>query len=216
MKILIIEDDPDIARQLSQHLREAGFVTHVEAGAEEGQYQGEVESYDLAVLDIGLPDGDGFTVLERWRKAGRQFPVLIATARSHKMEIIRGLKAGADDYVTKPYDLDEVTARIHAAIRRHKGRAASELRSGDITLDSFSGKVTVKGETVKLTRTEFLIVQYLFVNQGRTVSVSELAEHAYEDFNHDSGIVARHVSNIRKKLGPDSIVTDSNRGYHVP
>ncbi|HYD17036.1 MAG TPA: response regulator transcription factor [Patescibacteria group bacterium] len=216
MRVLIVEDDRDIAKQLAAHLGEAGFLTHVAHTAEEGHYQGDVESFDLVLLDIGLPDRDGFSVLEDWRKAGRNMPVVIVTARSHKMETIRGLKAGADDYVTKPYDLDELVARIHANIRRHKGAASAVLTSGDVTFDSFSGKVTAGGAAVKLTRIEYLILQYLFLNQGKTKSATDISEHAYADFDHDSSIVARHISNIRKKLGPEIIRTDSNRGYLVP
>lgn len=215
MRILIIEDDIDIAKQLESHLGQCGFITHVEHSGAEGHYQGDVESYDLVLLDIGLPDRDGFSVLEQWRKDGRTMPVIIVTARTHKMETIRGLKAGADDYIYKAYDLDELVARIHTNIRRHKGQLGAELRSGNVTFDSFAGKVLVNGSAVKLTRIEFLILQYLFINQGKTLSATDISEHAYEDFDHDSSIIARHISNIRKKLGQDIIHTDSNRGYCV-
>jgi two-component system, OmpR family, response regulator len=215
MRILIIEDDKDIAKQLSSYLEQSGFLTHVEHGGEEGHYQGDVESYDLVLLDLGLPDRDGFSILEQWRKDGRTMPVIIVTARTHKMETVRGLKAGADDYIYKPYDLEELAARIHANIRRHKGQTSAVLRSGNVIFDSFAGKVSVNGNFIKFTRIEFLILQYLFMNQGKTLSASDIAQHAYEDFDHDSSIIARHISNIRKKLGQDIIDTDSNRGYSV-
>lgn len=216
MRILIIEDDADIAKQLSGHLEQCGFLTHVEHSGEEGHYQGDVENYDLVLLDIGLPDRDGFSILEQWRKDGRTMPVVILTARTHKMETIRGLKAGADDYIYKPYDLEELVARIQANIRRHKGQLDAVMSAGNVVFDSFAGKISVNGSYVKLTRIEFLILQYLFMNQGKTLGATDIAEHAYEDADHDSSIVARHISNIRKKLGQDIIRTDSNRGYCVP
>jgi len=216
MRILIVEDDRDIARQLSDHLAQCGFIAHVEHTGEEGHYQGDVEAYDLVLLDIGLPDRDGFSILEQWRASGRTMPVIIVTARTRKMDTVRGLKAGADDYIHKPYDLEEVVARIQANIRRHKGQLNPVMRSGDVLFDSCAGKVSVAGSFVKLTRIEFLIVQYLFLNQGKTRSATDIAEHAYDALDHDSSIVARHISNIRKKIGPDIIRTDSNRGYCVP
>jgi two-component system OmpR family response regulator len=216
MRILIVEDDRDIAKQLSGHLEQCGFVMHVEHTGEEGHYQGDVEAFDLVLLDIGLPDRDGFSILEQWRAGGRTMPVIIVTARTRKMDTIRGLKAGADDYIHKPYDLEEVVARIQANIRRHKGQLNGVMRSGDVVFDSFAGKVSVGGSYVKLTRIEFLILQYLFLNQGKTRGATDISEHAYDAFDHDSSIIARHISNIRKKAGADIIRTDSNRGYFVP
>jgi len=216
MRVLIIEDDADIARHLSGHLEQAGFITHVEHRGEEGHYQGDTGSFDLVLLDIGLSDLDGFQILERWRRDGRTMPVIILTARTHKMETIRGLNAGADDYVNKPYHVEEVIARVHAHIRRHKGQLANVMRCQGVVFDNSAGKVTLAGESVALTRIEFLILQYLFLNQGKTISITELSEHAYRDFDRDSGVIARHVSNIRKKIGDGIIITDSNRGYRVP
>ncbi len=216
MKILVIEDDPDIARQLCSHLEQCGFVTQAEHSGEEGHYQGDTGNYDLVLLDIGLPDRDGFSILEQWRRDGRSMPVIILTARTQKIETIRGLRAGADDYINKPYDLEEVTARIHANIRRDKGQLANVMRHANVVFDNFSGRVAVDGRYVKLTRIEFLLLQYLFLKQGMTVSITELSDHAYADFDHDSNIIARHISNIRRKIGQDVIITDSNRGYRVP
>jgi len=216
MKILIIEDDPDIARQLSAHLEMNGFVFVVASEGEEGLYQGEVGDYDAVLLDIGLPQMDGFSILEHWRSAGRTMPVIILTARTHKTEIIRGLEAGADDYICKPFDLDEVVARIRNIIRRFKGRDPRNPGYKNVVVDVNAGRVLRDGVHVKLTRMEYLIVQYLFSNQGRPVSVTELSDHVYEDFDHDSSIIARHIANIRKKIGVDVILTESNRGYYVP
>lgn len=216
MKILIIEDDPNIARQLSSHLQASGFVTHVASDGEEGHYQGEVESYDAVILDIGLPHMDGFSILERWRNAGKTMPVIILTARTSKIETIRGLEAGADDYIYKPFEIEEVVVRVRANIRRHKGLLKQETKFKNVIFDIASGRFTFDGAYIKLTRIEFLILQYLFLNQGVLVSVSELTEHVYDDFDHDSSIIARHIANIRKKTGKDIIQTESNRGYFIP
>ena len=215
MKILIVEDDPNIARQLSNHLNSCGFVTHVASDGEEGKYCGEFEDYDAVLLDIGLPDIDGFTILEHWRATGRTMPVIILSARTRKMETIQGLEAGADDYIYKPFDMDEVVARLQTNIRRQKGHLQKNARCKNVEVDFSSGRVLVDGVAIKLTRIEFLMIQYLFLNQGKTVSVTELSEHVYEDFDHNSSVIARHIANIRKKIGHDIILTESNRGYHV-
>ncbi len=216
MKVLIVEDDPDISRQLSSHLEESGFITHISSDGEDGLFQGNEENFDAVLLDIGLPELDGFTVLEKWRQQGRTMPVIIVTARNHKMETIRGLEAGADDYINKPFDLDEVVARIRTNIRRHKGQLQQTATYKNATFDFNAGRLLVNDSFVKLTRTEFLMIQYLFFNQGRLISTTELSEHVYQDFDHDSSIIARHIANIRKKIGADIILTESNRGYYVP
>ncbi len=216
MKVLIIEDDHNIARQLSTHLQENGFVTHIAHEGDEGYYQGDVESYDAVLLDIGLPGMDGFNVLERWRASGKTMPVIMLTARTSKMEMIRGLEAGADDYIYKPFDIEEVTVRVRANIRRHKGQLKQEAICKSLNFNMRSGRFIQNGNYVKLTRIEFLILQYLFMKQGILISVTELAEHVYDDFDHDSSIIARHIANIRKKVGSDIIKTESNRGYYVP
>ena len=216
MKVLIEEDNPHILRQLSNHLEQSGFVIHTASDGREACYQGEVEEYDAAILDIGLPSMDGFSVLEHWRKLGKTMPVIILTARTSKMETIRGLEAGADDYIYKPYDMDEVTVRLRANIRRHKGQLRQEITYQNVCFDLRSGRFYLDGTYIKLTRTEFLMLQYLFMKQGQLVSMTELAEHVYDDFDHDSSIIARHIANIRKKIGSDIIKTESNRGYYVP
>lgn len=216
MKILIIEDDLDIARQLSTHLNEDGFVTHVAHDGEEGHYLGETGEYQIVLLDIGLPIMDGFSVLERWRAAGRTMPVIILTARTHKMETIRGLEAGADDYIHKPFDLEEVTARIHSNIRRHTHQLQQVLVCKHVRFDMRTGRVSIDNKPVKLTNLEFRIVRYLFIHQGKRVSISEISDNVYEDFEHDSPVIPRHIANIRKKLGEGIIETESNRGYYVP
>jgi two-component system, OmpR family, response regulator len=216
MKVLIIEDDLDIARQLSEHLKLSGFVPLAVHDGEEGLYQLTVEDWDAVLLDIGLPLMDGFTLLEKCRAEGKSVPIIVLTARTSKMEMIKGLEAGADDYIYKPFDMAEVVARIRSNIRRHKGQLKPNAAYKSVSLDWNSGRVTRDGLNVGLTRTEYLMVQYLFMNQGRSVSVTELAEHVYDDFDHDSSIIARHIANVRKKLGAEIIQTESNRGYSIP
>ncbi len=216
MKILIIEDNNDIAQQLSNHLKESHFITHISSNGEEGYYEGSSEEYDLILLDIGLPGMDGFTVLKKWRSQGITTPVVILSARNSKMETIHGLEAGADDYIYKPFDMEEVTVRIKANLRRHKGQLTQKLTYKDVVFDIQSHRFLKNHCYIKLTRIEFLILQYLFMKQGTPVSITELTEHVYDDFDHDSSIIAKHIANIRKKVGNDIIKTESNRGYCVP
>ncbi len=216
MKVLIIEDDQTIAKQLSVYLEGQGFVPVISRDGEEGCYLGLEEAYDAVLLDIGLPELDGISILEKWRDKGIRTPVIVITARSSKFETIRGLEAGADDYVHKPFDLEEVLARIRSVIRRDKQQLRRVLSFKKVSFDSLNGKVFLDGEYVKFTRIEFLMVQYLFQNQGKVVSISELSDHVYRDFDRDSSIIARHIANIRKKIGPDIILTEGNRGYLIP
>jgi two-component system OmpR family response regulator len=216
MKILIIEDNADIAKQISKYIAEYGFVAHIEHDGEGGLFEAENNIYDAIILDLGLPEIDGMQILERIRAMGKTLPIIILTARNSKAEVIKGLENGADDYITKPFDMEEVLARLRSALRRFKGQSTQLAKYNDVVFDMQKGKVNVAGEAVKLTRIEFIILQYLFINQGKTVSASELSEHAYEDFDNDSAIIPRHIANIRKKIGHEAIKTDSNRGYYVP
>ncbi len=216
MKVLIVEDDKEIANQLSDYLTEHGFVTQTSYTGEDGQFEGSAGEYDAVLLDIGLPEIDGLSILRGWREDGIKTPVIILTARTSKMETVQGLEAGADDYIHKPFDIEEVVARLRVNIRRYKGHTGNILKYKNVTLDHNTGRISRDDQFIKLTRTEFLMTQYLFLNQGRPISASELAEHAYDDFDNDSGIIARHIANIRKKLGTDVIRTETNRGYYVP
>ncbi len=216
MKILIIEDDEVIARRLAAHLTSSGFIVHHEVVASEGYFAGTSDEYDAILLDLGLPGSDGVQLLRQWREAGIATPVVVLTARSSKHDIVNTLEAGADDYITKPFDLDEVATRLRVSIRRQKNQYKSLMRCGRITMDTASRRVCLDDEIIPLTRIEFLFVQYLFLNQGRVVSISELADHVYDDYDHDSSIIPRHIANIRKKLGRETIVTVSNRGYSIP
>jgi two-component system OmpR family response regulator len=216
MRILLVEDDPDLARQLKAALGEASYAVDLAKDGEEGHFLGDTEPYDAVVLDLGLPKIDGVTVLKRWRQAGRKFPVLILTARDRWSEKVAGFDAGADDYVVKPFQMEEVLARIRALIRRAAGHASAELECGDLRIDSASGRVTVKGVPVKLTAQEFRLLDYLMHHQGKVVSRTELTEHIYDqDFDRDSNTIEVFVGRLRKKLGADYITTVRGLGYRL-
>jgi two-component system OmpR family response regulator len=170
MRILVVEDDRDLNRQLSESLIDAGYVVDRAYDGEEAHFLGDTEPYDLVVLDIGLPEMDGITVLERWRRGGRTMPVLMLTARDRWSDKVAGIDAGADDYVAKPYHLEEVLARIRALIRRAAGHASAEIECGPVRLDTKGSKVTVDGQAVKLTSHEYRLLSYLMHHMGQVVS----------------------------------------------
>ena len=214
MRLLVIEDDPDLNRQLATALTDAGYVVDRAFDGEEGHFLGESEPYDAVILDIGLPKMDGISVLEAWRRAGRAMPVLILTARDRWSDKVQGFDAGADDYVAKPFHLEEVLARIRALLRRSAGHAKSELNCGPVRLDTRTGRVTVEGNPVKLTSHEYRLLSYLMHHTGRVVSRTELVEHLYDqDFDRDSNTIEVFVGRIRKKLGVDVIQTVRGLGY---
>ena len=214
MRLLVIEDDPDLNRQLATALTDAGYVVDRAFDGEEGHYLGETEPYDAVILDIGLPKMDGISVLESWRRAGRAMPVLMLTARDRWSDKVQGFDAGADDYVAKPFHLEEVLARIRALLRRSAGHAKSELNCGPVRLDTRTGRVAVDGNPVKLTSHEYRLLSYLMHHAGRVVSRTELVEHLYDqDFDRDSNTIEVFVGRIRKKLGVDIIQTVRGLGY---
>jgi two-component system, OmpR family, response regulator len=214
LRLLVIEDDPDLNRQLATALTDAGYVVDRAFDGEEGHFLGESEPYDAVILDIGLPKMDGISVLEAWRRAGRAMPVLMLTARDRWSDKVQGFDAGADDYVAKPFHLEEVLARIRALLRRSAGHAKSELNCGPVRLDTRTGRVTVDGNPVKLTSHEYRLLSYLMHHSGRVVSRSELVEHLYDqDFDRDSNTIEVFVGRIRKKLGVDVIQTVRGLGY---
>ncbi|HMN71810.1 MAG TPA: response regulator transcription factor [Rhodoblastus sp.] len=216
MRLLVVEDDKDLNRQLAQALGQAGYAVDRAYDGEEGQFLGETEPYDAVVLDIGLPKVDGVAVLEAWRKAGRTMPVLILTARDGWSEKVRGFDAGADDYVTKPFHLEEVLARLRALTRRATGHASAELVCGPVRLDTKAGRVHVNGAAVKLTSHEYRLLAYLMHHTGRIVSRTEIVEHLYDqDFDRDSNTVEVFVGRLRKKLGAEIIQTVRGLGYLV-
>lgn len=214
MRLLVVEDDKDLNRQLVQALSQAGYAVDRALDGEEGLYLGENEPYDAVVLDIGLPKIDGVAVLEAWRKAGRDMPVLILTARDSWSEKVKGFDAGADDYVTKPFYVEEVLARLRALTRRAAGHASPELVCGPVRLDTKAGRVHVDGAPVKLTSHEYRLLAYLMHHAGRIVSRTEIVEHLYDqDFDRDSNTVEVFVGRLRKKLGVDVIQTVRGLGY---
>ena len=216
MRILVVEDDPDLARQLEAALGDAGYVVDLAADGEEGHFLGDTEPYDAVLLDLGLPVIDGLTVLERWRRAGRAMPVLLLTARGRWSEKVTGFDAGADDYVTKPFQMEEVLARLRALIRRAAGHASSEFSCGPLTLDTSRGRVALDGAPVKLTAQEFRLLSYLMHHQGQVVSRTELTEHLYsQDFDRDSNTIEVFVGRLRKKIGGDFIETVRGLGYRL-
>jgi two-component system OmpR family response regulator len=216
MRILVVEDDKELNRQLCEALADAGYVTDSAFDGEEGHFLGDTEPYDAVVLDIGLPEMDGISVLEKWRRGDRKMPVLLLTARDRWSDKVAGIDAGADDYVAKPFHVEEVLARIRALIRRSSGHASSEIVAGPVVLDTRQSKVTVDGRNIKLTSHEFRLISYLMHHSGETVSRTELIEHLYDqDFDRDSNTIEVFVGRLRKKLGVDLIETVRGMGYRI-
>ncbi|NLS19788.1 response regulator transcription factor [Rhizobium sp. P40RR-XXII] len=216
MRILIVEDDINLNRQLAEALKEAGYVVDTAFDGEEGHFLGDTEPYDAIILDIGLPEMDGITVLEKWRGTGRTVPVLLLTARDRWSDKVAGIDAGADDYVAKPFHVEEVLARIRALIRRAAGHASSEIVCGPVRLDTKSSKATVDGKPLKLTSHEYRLLAYLMHHKGEVVSRTELVEHMYDqDFDRDSNTIEVFVGRLRKKMGVDLIETVRGLGYRI-
>ena len=216
MRLLIVEDDRNLNRQLAEAFREADYAVDTAFDGVEGHYLGDTEPYDVVILDIGLPDMDGISVLENWRRAGRGMPVLLLTARDRWSDKVAGIDAGADDYVAKPFHMEEVLARVRALVRRAAGRSSNEMQIGDVVCDTRAGRVTVGGVAVKLTSHEYRLLAYLMLHQGRVVSRTELVEHLYDqDFDRDSNTIEVFVGRLRKKLGDGVIETVRGLGYTV-
>ncbi len=214
MRLLVVEDDKDLNRQIVRALEQSGYAVDRAFDGEEGCYLGETEPYDAVVLDIGLPKKDGVTILEEWRAAGRDMPVLILTARDRWSDKVQGFDAGADDYVAKPFHMEEVLARIRALLRRATGHATNEIICGAVRLDTKAGRVVVDGAPVKLTSHEYRLLAYLMHHGGRVVSRSEIIEHLYDqDFDRDSNTIEVFVGRLRRKLGVDLIQTVRGLGY---
>ncbi len=218
MRMLIIEDDQNLNDSLSTHFKDSGFVIDTALDGQEGLYLGKEFDADIGIIDLGLPEISGIDVIKQLRKAGKQFPILILTARDSWQDKVEGLQAGADDYVTKPFHLPEVEARINALIRRAGGWAQPVMQCGPIALDTRSETVNVGDETVELTSYEYQVLHYLMVNAGKVISKTELTEHLYsQDYERDSNVIEVFVGRLRKKLDPDGtlkpIETLRNRGY---
>jgi two-component system, OmpR family, response regulator len=216
MRILIVEDDKDLSRQLVSALFDAGYAADFALDGEEGAHLGETEPYDAIILDLGLPKIDGLSILERWRRNGINTPVLILTARDRWSEKVAGINAGADDYVAKPFQMEEVIARVRALLRRSAGLAKAEIECGPLHLDTRTARVTFDGAPVKLTGLEFRLLSYLMHHQSRVVSRSELVDHLYQqDFDRDSNTIEVFIGRLRRKIPGDLIHTVRGLGYCV-
>lgn len=214
MRLLVVEDEPALTFRLQQALEGSGFAVDCAYDGEEGWHLGDTEPYDAVVLDLGLPKLDGIGVLQRWREAGRTMPVLVLTARGRWSEKMQAFNVGADDYVTKPFELDEVVYRLRALIRRAAGHAQPELVCGAVRLDTNSARVAVDGMTVTLTAQEFRILSYLMHHVGKVVSRTELMEHVYDrNFDSDSNVLEVLIGRLRKKIGAEMIHTIRGQGY---
>lgn len=216
MKILLVEDDDKLAEGLVKTLENAGYIVERESDGLEAWFKGDTESYSGVILDLGLPGMDGLSVLRRWREAGRDFPVLILTARGNWNERVEGIDAGADDYLPKPFQMEELLARLRSVLRRVSGQAQSVLTIGNITLDTRQMRVNMNGIPQKLSPQEYRLVSYLMHHTGRVISQLELTEQLYsQDFERDSNAIEVLVGRVRKKLGSNLIQTRRGFGYII-
>jgi two-component system response regulator PhoP len=220
VRVLVLEDEPALRESLAQRLRGEGFVVDAAADGIEGEYAGREYPLDVAIVDLGLPGRSGLEVIRAWRDAGKSFPVLVLTARDRWQQKVEALQSGADDYVTKPFQFEEVLARVQALLRRSGGWSQSLQRCGEIELDTRSQQVTVAGAPVELTAFEYRLLEYLMLRAGQVVSKTELTEKLYEqDFERDSNVIEVFVGRLRRKLDPDGtrqpIETLRGRGYRM-
>lgn len=216
MRILVVEDEPAIAAGITSALEASGYQTHVASDGEDAWFLGDTEDFDLVVLDLGLPKMDGLTVLKRWRGAGRQVPVLILTARGAWPERVEGIDAGADDYLAKPFQIEELLARVRALIRRSVGQAHPVLAAGPLSVDTRQMRVMVDGSNIAVSPLEYRLVAYLVHHRGRVVPASELIEHLYGDGDaRDANALEAVITRLRRKLGSDTIETRRGFGYTV-
>lgn len=217
MRVLLVEDDTRIRADVSAALEAAGYVVDGSGDGEDGWFLGDTELYGAAIIDLGLPKMDGLAVLKRWRAAGRPFPVLVLTARGTWSERVEGIDAGADDYLPKPFQIEELLARLRAIIRRSKGHSAPVVSVGDTVLDGRQMRLTVKGVPVSLSPQEYRLVAYLMLNRGRVVSQQELSEHLQSaHFERESNAVEVLIGRVRRKLPNALIETRRGFGYLVP
>jgi two-component system OmpR family response regulator len=216
VRILVAEDEAAIAHQLSGALTAAGYAVDAAADGARADFLAQTERYDAIVLDLGLPGIDGLTLLRRWRDAGMDAPVLVLTARGSWHEKVRGIDGGADDYVAKPFRMEEVLARLRGLIRRASGQVRPELRCGPLTLDPRAARVTMNGAPIRLTAHEFRVLSYLMHHRDRVVSQGELTEHIYaQGADRDSNTVEVFIARLRRKLGATSIDTVRGLGYRM-
>lgn len=216
MHLLVVEDDIALAKQLCKSLQNEGYAVDLAQDGASAHYQGSVESYDAVILDLGLPVMDGLTVLRKWRAEQINMPVLILTARDTWHEKVNGIDAGADDYLAKPFHMEELLARIRALIRRSGSHASSQWVCGPITLDTTQARVSVNGQAINLTAHEYKVLAILMQNAGELISRTKLTEHIYaQDFDRDSNTIDVFIGRLRKKLPPNSIETVRGLGYRL-
>jgi DNA-binding response OmpR family regulator len=216
MRILVVEDDARIVRDIVRTLEAAGYIVESAGDGEQAWFRGDTEDYDLAVLDLGLPKMDGLAVLKRWRAAGRTMPVLVLTARGAWAERVEGIDAGADDYLPKPFQMEELLARVRALIRRSAGLGGSVIEAGLLSLDTRQMRVTVNGVPVVLSPLEYRLLAYLMHHQGRVVPGPELLEHLYgDDDAHEANALEAVMTRLRRKLAPAAIETRRGFGYSI-
>jgi two-component system, OmpR family, response regulator len=216
VRVLVVEDEVLLLGQLAGALGDAGYAVDCAADGQRAEFLGQTETYDAVILDLGLPKADGLSVLRRWREAGLSVPVLVLTARGSWHEKVEGIDGGADDYMSKPFRMEEVLARLRALIRRASGQLNAELRCGTVALDPRSAKVTLDGTPVKLTGHELRVLSYLMHHRGRVVSQGELTEHIYsQGFDRDSNTVEVFIARLRRKLGSSFIETVRGLGYRI-
>jgi len=218
MRVLVVEDDEDIAQQLKHALTHAGYAVDLAPDGQEGLYMGLEYPIDLAVIDLGLPKLDGVSLVKKLRQANKMFPILILTARGNWQDKVEGLEAGSDDYLVKPFHLEELLARLNALQRRASGMAHAIMEKGPIKVDTNKKRVSLHGDDVTLTAYEYRVLEYMMMNSGKVISKMELSEHIYdEDMDHDSNVIEVFVGRLRKKLDPISqfkpIETIRGQGY---
>ena len=218
MRILVIEDEAQLRNQIREQLKSAGYAVDVAEDGREGLFMGQEYPFDLAVVDLGLPQMSGIEVIQNWRSNGRQFPVLILTARGRWQDKVEGLDAGADDYVVKPFHHEELLARVKALLRRAAGGSQPLFQCGPLSIDTSSQRVTVNGSELDLTAYEYRVIEYFVMNPGKVISKTELTEHIYDqDFDRDSNVIEVFIGRLRKKLDPEGdikpIETLRGRGY---
>ena len=216
MRVLVVEDDPMIATDVCEALDGAGFLTESCAEGNDASFRGDTEDYDLVILDLGLPGLDGLSILKQWRAAGRAMPVLILTARGAWSERVEGIEAGADDYLPKPFRMEELVARARALVRRASGHGSAIHDHGDLRLDGNRMSLSLRGKTLNLTGLEYRLVAYLIHHRGRTIPVTELLEHLYgDDESREANAIEAIITRLRRKLGSGYIVNRRGFGYEL-
>jgi len=216
MRVLVVEDDDTVRKQIIDALGTSGYVVDAAQDGNEAWFMGDTEDYDAVILDLGLPELDGLSVLSRWRQAGNRTPVLVLTARDTWRDKVRGLRTGADDYLAKPFELEEMLARLEALIRRSTGHANPIVEYGPLSLDPSGRQINLQGSRLELTTLEYRMLAYMMHHAGDVLSKSVLVEHIYDqDFDRDSNVIEVLVNRLRKKIGAHLIKTHRGQGYQL-